>query len=203
MDIPRFAAAALTAFLMLSTAPAMAGKDPLPRKIFIAPVEMPKHPDIIGRGVIWAALLAGPVGAFASKGANNDIEAVYAEHLEKNHIDVASDITFELIEQLTARGFEIVSADRAEATLQVAVANYGLIALGSSGSIPHVTANFIVRDREGKRLRVGVAMPALVKDLEKKITPMPVTNYFENTQLLQSQMRRMNTLIISEGVKKF
>jgi hypothetical protein len=76
MNLSRVASAALSAFLLLSTVPAVAGKDSLPRKIFI------------------------------------NIEAVYAEHLEKNHIDVASDITFELIEHLTARGFQIVNADQ-------------------------------------------------------------------------------------------
>ena len=46
-------------------------------------------------------------------------------------------------------------------------------------------------------------MPAFVKALEQKVMPMPVSDYFENSQLLLSQMRKMNTLIISEGLGKF
>ena len=143
MNFPRLAAIVLAAVLAVSPVPCLGAKPPIPRKIHIAPIEMPKHPDIIGRGAIWAALLAGPVGAFAATGANNNIEAVYAEHLEKNHIDLAADLTFELIEQLSSRGFQIVGAEQADATLRVVVVNYGLMAIGSRGSVPHVSPQFV------------------------------------------------------------
>jgi hypothetical protein len=163
---------------------------------------MPKHPNIVGRGAIWAALLEGPVGAMASTGANNDIETVYSEHLSKNHIDVGADLTFELIDQFTARGFEIVGEEQAEATMQIYVTNYGLSAIGSKGSIPYITSNLVFRDREGKRLKVLVVMTALVKDVEEKVLPQPVTSYFENAKLLMDQMRRMNTLAVAQALKK-
>jgi hypothetical protein len=202
MKTARWFATALCAVLALTSVHAVAGKDPLPRKIHIAPAEMPKHPNIVGRGAIWAALLAGPVGAMASTGANNDIETVYSEHLSKNHIDVGADLTFELIDQFTARGFEIVGEEQAEATMQIYVTNYGLSAIGSKGSIPYITSNLVFRDREGKRLKVLVVMTALVKDVEEKVLPQPVTSYFENAKLLMDQMRRMNTLAVAQALKK-
>ena len=202
MNTSRWLSIALCAVLALTSVYAVAGKDPLPRKIHIAPTEMPKHPNIVGRGAIWAALLAGPIGAMASTGANSDIETVYAEHLAKNHIDVGADLTFELIEQLTARGFEIVGEDQAEATLQIAVANHGLSAIGSKGSIPYISSNLIFRDRAGKRLKVLVVMTALVKDVEEKVLPQPVTSYFENPALLMDHMRRMNSLAVTQALKK-
>ena len=202
MNTSRWLVLALGAVLSLTSVAAVAAKDPLPRKIYIAPAQMPKHPNIVGRGAIWAALLAGPIGAFASVGANNDIETVYSEHLAKNHIDVGADLTFELIDQLSARGFEIVSEDQAEATMQIAVANYGLSAIGSKGSIPYIAANLVFRDREGERLKVLAVMTALVKDVEEKVLPQPVTSYFENPKLLMDQMRKMNTLAVTAALKK-
>jgi hypothetical protein len=189
--------------LMLFTAPALAGKVALPKKIFIAPVEMPKKPDIVGRGAILAALLGGPLGAFAADGANKDIETVYAEHLAKNHIDVGADITFELMEQLAARGFELVgSADQAEAILTVHLASYGLTAKGSTGSIPFITPNIVVRNREGKRLAYKLVVWSLVKEVERTVQPKPVADYFTDPALLRDQMRKMNTLMIREGLNK-
>lgn len=202
MNTPRWFALVLCAVLVLTSVPAIAEKDPLPRKIYIAPAEMPKHPNIVGRGAIWAALLAGPIGAMASTGANSDIETVYSEHLAKNHIDVGADLTFELIDQLTARGFEIVGEDQAEATMHIAVTNYGLSAIGSDGSIPYITSNLVIRNGEGKRLKVLIVMTALVKDVEEKVLPQPVTSYFENPKLLMDQMRKMNTLAVAHALKK-
>ena len=202
MNTSRWFAVALCAVLALTSVSAVAAKDSLPRKIHIAPADMPKHPNIVGRGAIWAALLAGPIGAMASTGANSNIETVYSEHLAKNHIDVGADLTFELIDQLTARGFEIVSEDQAEATLQIAVTNYGLSAIGSKGSIPYITSNLVFRDRAAKRLKVLIVMTATVKDVEEKVLPQPVTSYFENPKLLMDQMRKMNTLAVAHALRK-
>jgi hypothetical protein len=202
MNTSRWFSLALCAVLGLTSVHAVAGKDPLPRKIYIAPVEMPKHPNLVGRGTILAGVLAGPLGVAASVGTTSDIETAYSEHLAKHHIDVGADLTFELIDQLTARGFEIVGEDQAEATMQIGVVNYGLSAVGSKGSIPYITSNLVFRDRDGKKIKLLSVVTALIKDVEEKVAPQPVSSYFENPKLLMDQMRKMNTLAVAQGLTR-
>jgi hypothetical protein len=178
----------------------------IPKRIYINAVELPKHPDVVGSGAIAAALLGGALAASAADGAGGDIEDAYAKLLAKNNIDVGLDIAFELTDQLSAKGYEVVgTAEQADATMRVIVENYGLAAVsvnGSKGSIPMFQPVFILTNRDGKKLWRQQVLWGLVKDVKQSVQPHPVPDYFHDPKVLTKEMRIFNTVIISTALSK-
>jgi hypothetical protein len=177
----------------------------IPKRIFIKTVEMPKHPDIVGSGAIAGALIGGPVAAFAADGANGNIESAYAQLLAKNNIDVGADIAFELMDQLSAKGYDVVGTpEQADATLRVVVQNYGLAAVSTEsadGSIPMMSPVFILTNRDGKKLWHKQVLWGLVKEVKQTVHPHSVPDYFNDPKVLVKEMRKFNSVVISSALQ--
>ena len=196
---------ALTMTLLVFAAMTASGESkPPPKRIFVANVEMPKKPDIVGKGGIAAALLGGPLAAFAADGANNDIEAAYALLLAKNGIDVGTDVAFEAMKQLAAKRIDVPgTADQSDATLKIVVQNYGLsVFKGSECSRPIMTAIFILTGSDGKKLWTKQVIWSLVKEFPTAVQPHPIPDYFNDPKILVREMGKLNSLIVSAGLSK-
>lgn len=193
-----------TTLLFWSLTIAAGNAKELPKRIYVASVEMPKKPDIVGKGALTATLLGGVLVGHMLDANTSDIETAYAQLLEKNGIDVGTDIAFETMEQLTKKGFEVTgTADQADATLRVHVQNYGLsVVKGSEGSIPVLTAIFILTDRNGKKLWTKQVIWAIVKDIKASVKPHPIPDYFNDPKVLVNEMTKLNSIVVSTALSK-
>jgi hypothetical protein len=191
---------------LLSTAPFAFAEKTIPKRIFVSTIQMPKHPEVVGSGDIAAALLGGALESLVADYGGGDIESAYAQLLAKNKIDVASDIAFELTDQLSAKGYEVVStAEQADATMKVLIQNYGLAAVSvkeSKGSIPVFQPIFTLTNREGKKLWTRQVIWGLVKEVKETVRPHTVPDYFNDPKVLIKEMRRFNTIVISAALSK-
>jgi hypothetical protein len=197
---------AVLSIALLSGAQLAVAEKVIPKRIFISAVEMPKHPEVVGSGAIAAALFGGPLAAFAGDTGGGDLEAAYAQLLTKNNVDVGLDIAFELTDQLTAKGYEVVgTAEQGDATMRVVIQNYGLAAVsvdGSKGSIPMFQPVFVLTNRGGKKLWTQQVIWGLVKEVKQTVKPHPVQDYFNDPKVLTKEMQQFNTVVIATALSK-
>lgn len=175
------------------------------KRIFVGTVELPPKPDIVGRGGVAAALLGGAAGAFLSEAKTTDIEAAYVKLLADNNIDIAANVGFELMDLLAAKGYEVVgSPEQADATLGVRIQNYGLVPFPDDfdRKIPILDANVSLTRRDGKRIYRKLTLSQLKKNIWSKLEPRPVEDFFNDTQLLNAQLRKINTLVLTDALEK-
>ncbi|MBM0104851.1 hypothetical protein JM946_08830 [Steroidobacter sp. S1-65] len=185
-------------------AAAAAGKAEI-KRIYVGAVELPPKPDIVGGGGVAAALLGGPLGAFLAESKTTDIEAAYAKLLADNNIDVAANVAFEAMELLTAKGYEVVgSEEQADATLTVRIQNYGLVPFPDDfdKKVPILDANVMLENREGKRVYRKLTLSQLKKHVWRNLDARPIEEFFNDTKFLSEQLRKINTLVLTDALEK-
>jgi hypothetical protein len=167
------------------------------KRIYIAPIELPKKPLIITSGAGTAWMIAGPLGIAVANGTS-DLPKAYLETLAQNKIDVAAYLSFELMDRLSARGFEIVdTSDQADAVLDVAVGSYGLTGgIFSRERFPMLAARFTLTNKSGKHIWRENRSTNVLKEVLEQVKTYPIPEYFNDPKLLDSQIRKVNAIVV-------
>lgn len=169
------------------------------KRVYIAPIQLPEKPMVLREGS-GALVFAGAIGVMGAVAASNtsDLPATYIQTLRENKIDLAAYIQTELIRQLSVKGIETVSdAKTADAVMTVEILQYGITGnVASSGRFPQLWAKFNLARQDGNVIWKNMGAAHISKEVAQEVKLYPLSDYFSDSKLLDSQINKVNQIII-------
>lgn len=167
------------------------------KRVTIAAIELPEKPVVFGPGSGGAFVLAGPLGLAIAQGSS-DLPTAYKQTLAQNRIDVAAYIKAELTSQLRSKGIEVVeNATQADAVMSIQVLQYGLTGnVFSDNRFPQLWANFKLTKQNGGVIWKNMGAAHISENVQKQVEARPIPDYFNDPKFLDSQIRKVNKIII-------
>lgn len=174
------------------------------QRVSIAPIELPDRPFVLSPGSGVGLLIAGPIG-FALANGTSDLPTAYKAMLAEKGIDIAGGIRAEFQEQFSRKRIEVVAEDGdADARLSIEVMKYGLTGeLFDNNRFPQLVANLKLVNRKGEVIWRQTIAAHISQAVAKQVRARPVADYFNDTAMLESQIRRVNQILIAAALKEF
>ncbi|NMG77725.1 hypothetical protein [Aromatoleum diolicum] len=171
------------------------------KRVNIASIQLPEKPMVLSSGAGIGFLLAGPLGIAIANGTS-DLPTAYKDLLAQNKIDVAAGIQDKFKSQLTLKGIQVVqSATEADASLVVEVLQYGLTGSPfSSDRFPQLWANVKLTNRNGNVIWKEMIAAHISQDVMKQVEPRPVSDYFSDRALLETQINKVTEILVTSAV---
>jgi hypothetical protein len=171
------------------------------KRINIASIQLPEKPTVVSSGAGIGFLLAGPIGIAIANGTS-DLPSAYKDLLAQNKIDIGVGIQKEFQSQLKLKGIQVVSSETdADASLVVEVLQYGLTgSLFSSERFPQLWANLKLKKRNGDVIWKEMIAAHISQDVMKKVEARPVSDYFSDRALLESQINKVTEILVASAV---
>jgi hypothetical protein len=176
------------------------------RKVTIGEVVMPEKPVVFGDKAGGAFLLGGPIGlAIANSGS--DLPTEYAKLLERGHIDVAALLREDLKTQLVRQGFEVVPAGQpSDATIVPKVLQYGLtgdVFASPPVRVPQLWLRVdLKRTGSSDTLWWHWASVHVTKGIFAQMEPHPIREYFDDTSMLEQQVKKASRLVTEAALSE-
>ncbi len=170
------------------------------KRISISTVDLPDKPIVWGPRSGGAFILTGPLGLAIAQGTS-DLPTAYKQTLAQNRIDIAAYIKAELRSQLASKKIEVIeNANQADAVMSIQVLQYGLTGdVFSDNRFPQLWANFRLTKRNGDVIWKGSGAAHVSQQVQRQVKARPIADYFNDPQVLDSQIRKVHRIIISEA----
>lgn len=167
------------------------------KRIYVAPVRLPAEPKVFRDPSRPILVARGPLDTLIG---GYQLEPVsYMHLLQKNKIDIAAYIQTELRNQLSAKGIQSVdNPDEVDAVLRVRIDHYGISPpFASTGYVPYFSALFNLTRHNGGVIWRDWTGVGVQKKVAKEVKSYPLSDYLNDPQLLDRQIRNVNRVVIS------